>query len=186
MSNRCSPSMATVPTTAGLAPNRRCQNAWLRIVFGGDEGGAMPGAVPGAGSGVPSASVKSLPSATRAPSSLKRFGVVLPKRTCSASPWPPSLTTTMLPVISAATPLKTVERVRRSWKSAGAHGKRATFRLRRSFQTCTSRCGSRYGSGCSSTALTTLKIAAVEPIPSASVAIAVTANAGFLRNVRAA
>src|SRR5262249_52878002 len=85
-----------------------------------------------------------------------------------------------------ATPSNAVACVRRSWKSAGAHGKRVTFRFLRSSQTCTSRSGWRYGSGCSSTAFVTLKIATVAPMPSASVAIAVSANAGFLRNVRAA
>ena len=49
-----------------------------------------------------------------------------------------------------------------------------------------SRSGWSYGNGRNRTVFTTLKIAVVAPIPSASVRIAVSANAGFLRSVRPA
>jgi hypothetical protein len=48
-----------------------------------------------------------------------------------------------------------------------------------------SRSASPYGSGLRRTALTTLKIAVLAPMPSARVMIAVSANAGFLRSVLA-
>ena len=68
--------------------------------------------------------------------------------------------------------------MRRSAVGRG-QGKSMTWRLRMSCQTCTSLAGSAYGSGRSSTALTTLKMAVVAPMPSASVPIAVIANPGF-------
>src|SRR5262249_46377218 len=49
-----------------------------------------------------------------------------------------------------------------------------------------SRSGFAYGSGRNSTALTTLKIAVVAPIPSPMVAIAVTVKAGLFLSVRTA
>ncbi len=59
-------------------------------------------------------------------------------------------------------------------------------RFRMSPHTTVSRSGSRYGSGRSKAALSTLKIAALAPIPSAMVATAVTVKLGFFRSVRAA
>jgi hypothetical protein len=50
----------------------------------------------------------------------------------------------------------------------------------------TMRSGSGYGSGRSTTALTTLKMAVVAPMPSASVRIAVSANEGWRRRLRTA
>src|SRR5437016_6108390 len=50
----------------------------------------------------------------------------------------------------------------------------------------TSRSGSRYGRGRSSTALTTLKIAVFAPMPSASVSTATAVKPGFLSNWRKA
>src|SRR5207302_3797525 len=50
----------------------------------------------------------------------------------------------------------------------------------------TTRSGCAYGSGRSSTAFTTLKIAVVAPMPRASVRIAAAANPGAPRNVRTA
>src|SRR5439155_7684992 len=50
----------------------------------------------------------------------------------------------------------------------------------------TSRSGSRYGSGRSKTALTTLKIAVFAPMPSASVSTATAVKPGFFSNWRKA
>jgi hypothetical protein len=50
----------------------------------------------------------------------------------------------------------------------------------------TSASESGYGSGLMSTALTTLKIAVVAPMPSASVTTAAAAMLGCLRNIRVA
>ena len=52
--------------------------------------------------------------------------------------------------------------------------------------TRTSRSGSGYGSGCSSTPLTTLKIAVVAPTPSASVSTATIVKPGDLISWRTA
>ena len=49
---------------------------------------------------------------------------------------------------------------------------------------CTRRSGSGYGSGRSMTALTTLKMAALAPMPSASVRSAAVVNAGVRTSVR--
>ena len=68
----------------------------------------------------------------------------------------------------------------------GAIGKLITLRARMSVSIIARRSGSVYGSGRSSTALTTLKIAVLAPMPRAIVRMAVTVNAGFLRSVRAA
>jgi hypothetical protein len=67
---------------------------------------------------------------------------------------------------------------RQSRKFAGATG------FQPSCSTVTSRDGSRYGSGRSSTALTTEKIAVFAPMPSASVSTATAVKPGFLRIVR--
>ena len=61
-----------------------------------------------------------------------------------------------------------------------------TLRLRRSDQIVPSRAASLYGSGRSSTAFTTLKIADVAPMPSAMVSTAVMANAGWRFRLRSA
>jgi hypothetical protein len=58
------------------------------------------------------------------------------------------------------------------------------LRARSSDQTSTSRSGSAYGSGRSSTALTTLKMAVQAPMPSAIVTIATAAKPRFLRSPR--
>src|SRR6266513_5015913 len=50
----------------------------------------------------------------------------------------------------------------------------------------TSRSGSRYGSGRSNTALTTLKMAVFAPMPSASVSTATAVKPGFFRSWRKA
>ena len=50
----------------------------------------------------------------------------------------------------------------------------------------TSRSGSAYGSGRSSTPFTTVKIVVVAPIPSASVATATAVNPGVRRSARKA
>jgi hypothetical protein len=52
--------------------------------------------------------------------------------------------------------------------------------------TITRRSGASYGSGVSSTALTTLKIADVAPIPSDSVTSAAAAKPGLFHNQRSA
>jgi hypothetical protein len=52
--------------------------------------------------------------------------------------------------------------------------------------TDTSRAGSRTGSGCSSTALTKLKMAVFRPIPKASEAMATAVNVGLFRKPRSA
>src|SRR5580658_477434 len=66
-------------------------------------------------------------------------------------------------------------------KTGGAFGSRTNFS-----QITTSRSGFRKGSGCSRTALTTLNIAVVAPIPSASVRITTVVNPGVRAKVRAA
>src|SRR5687768_5759129 len=139
----------------------------------------------GGGCGVPSASTKVRPSAGRRPSTSKTFDVTNAMRTISGR-----LASSLIvcrPVCTAATPLNTSPPwSRRSLKSPGANGKSTTLRCRRSAQTIASRSGSSYGSGRSRIALTTLKIAVLEPMPSASVMIAVAAKPGFLRRPRSA
>ncbi len=71
-----------------------------------------------------------------------------------------------------------------SHRSDGAMKKSYTFRFRMSLVTIARRDGSAYGSGRSITAFTTLKIAVLAPMPSASVMRAVIANPGLLRRVR--
>jgi hypothetical protein len=90
---------------------------------------------------------------------------------CSGSPSPVSVNE-LRP--NAATSSKTVFCFFQSKKFAGAT-RHLSFAGVRSHSD-TSRSGSRYGSGLSNTALTTLKIAVFAPIPNASVitAIAVT------------
>ena len=56
----------------------------------------------------------------------------------------------------------------------------------RPWNSCTRRAGSRYGSGRSSTPLTTVKTAVLAPMPSASVRTATTAKPGWRRSMRAA
>ena len=58
--------------------------------------------------------------------------------------------------------------------------------MRSNVNTDMSRAGSRTGSGCSSTALTKLKMAVFRPIPKASEAIATAVNVGFFRKPRSA
>ena len=74
----------------------------------------------------------------------------------------------------------------RSRRSGGENGQSFTLRARSSPQISTSRCALAYGSGRSSTALTTLKIAVQAPMPSAIVTVATVAKPRFLRSPRAA
>ena len=89
-------------------------------------------------------------------------------------------------VCTASTCSNGDDRFRRSWKSPGANGKSSTLRARMSCATWTRASASRYGSGRNRTASTTLKIAAVPPMPRASVRIAVSANVGCFRRLRMA
>src|SRR5262249_21185020 len=74
----------------------------------------------------------------------------------------------------------------RSRRSGGANGQSCTFRARSSPHTITSRRASAYGSGRSSTALTTLKIAVQAPMPSAIVIVATAVKPAFFLRPRAA
>jgi hypothetical protein len=112
------------------------------------------------------------------------FGVAPAPLTCSG--WPPSSVTGAGPVTTPAKSSNSVPCCFKSRKSPGENGKFRTFRLRSSPHAITSRSALAYGSGWSSTALTTLKIAVLTPTPNASVNSAVAANAGFLRSDRAA
>jgi hypothetical protein len=113
----------------------------------------------------------------------KKLGVTLAEATCSAVP--SSLGKSPRKVVTAVNSSKVLlAELRRSKKSALENGKSFTLRFRMSPQARTSRSGLRYGSGRSSTASVTLKIAVLAPMPSAMVATAVSANAGLLRNVR--
>lgn len=53
-------------------------------------------------------------------------------------------------------------------------------------QTVTTRSASRYGNGCSTRLFTTLNIAVVAPMPSASVSTAIVVQTGWRRSVRSA
>src|SRR4029077_19035278 len=70
--------------------------------------------------------------------------------------------------------------------SAFEKKKSFTFRLRMSARANTRRSGFLYGSGRRRTALVTLKIAVLAPIPRAMVRMAVAAKTGLLRRVRSA
>ena len=70
--------------------------------------------------------------------------------------------------------------------SPAGNGNSWTPRVRSSCHTSTSRDGSLYGSGSISTALTTLKIATLAPMPRASVNTAVAAKPRFLTSERIA
>src|ERR1019366_6587705 len=133
--------------------------------------------------GAPSSSTKSRPSTTRTPSSEKRFVVTLATVTCSG--FPSSPVSACRVVETPAIPARCAVFARRSFRSPGTTEMSRASRLRKSLVITNSRFGLAYGSGRSSTALVTLKIALLAPIPSARVRTAVTVNAGFLRSERA-
>src|SRR5216683_7690924 len=154
----------------------------------GRRGAAVPGWGPGgggAGCGMPSASVKSWPSAILAPTKRKKFVVTTAERTCSGVP--SSLGRTLRKV---KTPARSWNAPfvpsRKSMKSSLEKGKSRTLRLRMSLATMTSRSGSLYGRGRNSTALVTLKMAVLAPTPRAMVSAAVSAKIGLFRSVRPA
>lgn len=112
------------------------------------------------------------------------LGVTLAIRIVCALPFSAGITAR--PVVTAAIPVNDAAWARRSAKSGLANGQSATFRARRSPQMIATRSASRYGRGCRSTALTTLKMVDVAPMPSASVPTARTVNSGVCRSVRQA
>ena len=123
------------------------------------------------------------PSAASAPSSVKKFVVTSPMRSCSGSPSPVSAA---LVAQMAPKPEKCVVRSRRSWTSGPESGARGYPPLERSHQTKTSWEGSRNGRGASSIACTTLNSAVLAPMPRARVSIATAAKPGDRRNWRSA
>ena len=149
---------------------------------GGGGGVVSPGARTGGAWRTPSASVKSRPGATAPPSMAKKFGVTNAARIWSDVP--SSFTSEMRNEKKPVIPENWRMFSCMSRRSPGASGKSRTFRLVRSAVISASWPGSLYGSGRSSTALTTLKIAVVAPMPRASVMSAVSVNAGLLRSVR--
>jgi len=82
-------------------------------------------------------------------------------------------------------PSKLVDNPRQSSKS-GADTCPRTAVLRQKVESVTSRSWLAYGSGRSSTASTTLKIAVLAPMPSASTKIAIRVKPGCLASSRAA
>ncbi len=178
-----SPKICTVlPMTDESPPNFRCQNPWLKIVIcggslAGSNGSGLPsGPFGGGGGGAASASTKLRPKAMRVPSNVKKFGVTPATAICSGLASSPTNGpgNVKIPAID----WNAVARSRRSGQSPGMIGKSTTFRVRMSDLISASRFGCAYGSGRSSTAFTTLKIAVVAPVPSAIVMTAVRVNAG--------
>ena len=152
-------------------------------IAGSRGGGGWPDG--GATGGVASASTKSRPSAIRAPSTANRFGVVAATRICSGSAASPPIGVRPAGVMPAKAS-NDVVCCRRSRKSGGENGQSGTLRARSSPHTRTSRGASTYGSGRSSTVLTTLKIAEQAAMPRPIVRIATAMKPGLLRSVLAA
>src|ERR1041384_4204857 len=156
------------PTIPGSRPKRVVQSRWLKTA-------ARP--APGASS--PSAKV--LPSGGVTPRTRKNSAETRASRSRSGNPDPVRLTASYS---IAAMP----SRLRlRSWMSQKfGPVKEAWFQPRssRDSQMDTRRSGSRNGSGRNSTVSTTLKIAALAPMPRPMVNTATAAKPGFLRRVR--
>jgi hypothetical protein len=117
------------------------------------------------------------------PTTRKKFVVTTPTRTCSGELSRPG--STCRAVRNAAKSSKLAfDPSRISTKFSFDSGIAKLFRLRRSMYMTTSRSGSLYGSGRSSTALVTLKIVVLAPIPNAIVSAAAIVNTGLRARVR--
>src|SRR5262245_12573060 len=166
------------PIAPGSPPKRRGHSSWLRMTgTGGPPAGGGPGARNGS-----SSSVKSRPRKGAAPRTRKKLPRTPASRICSGSP--PPVTETSGTLFEIAIESKSVARCRKSRMSGAAIGACGKLVLTIRFQIITRRSGSRYGSGRSSTASMTLKIAVVAPIPSARVRSATVVNPGLRRSVR--
>ena len=151
--------MIDVPITRWSPPNRRIQNPWLRTAVRGAPGASCSGA-------------KSWPCSGRAPSIGSRFDETRITPTRSGSPLPVIFRFDPNAIASCSKP---VWCVLMSKYCAVENQSSSMFRPGDRFHRIASRSASAYGSGRTSSAYATLKIAVFAPMPIASDKIAAVA-----------
>ncbi len=157
------------PSTSGSPPNVRCQKPWASTTTPERPGRCSSVANP-------------RPRPTGMPSMSKSPSLTLAPRTSRGSPAPSSVKT---PVAYASTASK-VRLPSRTVMKSGAES--AVYAVPSGYSVLTTcrRSASRYGSGSRRTPCTTLKMALVAPMPSASVSTATAVKPGARRRVRSA
>ncbi|CAM4242417.1 hypothetical protein COEX109129_14910 [Corallococcus exiguus] len=164
------PRFTARPSTSGLPPKRRCQSACDSTVTWGAPGASSPAR-------------SARPNCTRGPSTWKKSAVTSPACTFMGEASSRSAPSVTIAGATPASPSKARVCSRRSIRSGGDVGPGPCWPT---LNSRTSRASSRRGNGRSSTACTTLKMATLAPMPSASVATATTVKVGLRRSRRSA